>query len=228
MYLYETHCHTKRVSACSRLSAEDIVELYAANGYAGVFITDHFLNGNTTVDRTRPYREQIREFCRGFREVKACAAGRLQVFFGLEFSFDGTDVLVYGWDEAQLSLHEEFLHVPFGKFGEYCAQNGLLAVHAHPFREADYIDHVRLSSAIEAIETFNAARTEQCNRLGAFYAEVYGKAAIGGSDLHARGQALLSGMGFAEKLVSEQDFIGRIRRREGSILKVPNVFGGQS
>ncbi len=222
MYLYETHCHTAAASACSRLCADDIVELYTANGYSGVFITDHFLNGNTAVDRSLPYPAQIRDFCRGFREVKERAKGRLQVFFGFECSFCGTDVLVYGWDEVQLLAHADLLDVPFEKFGSYCAENGLLAVHAHPFRGAEETDHVRLSPQIEAVETYNAARSDLCNKLGAQYAEAHKKVGIGGSDLHARGQKMLSGLAFDEKLTSEQDFIERVRRREGTIVKIAN------
>lgn len=47
------------------MSAGDIVELYLANGYDGVVITDHFLNGNTTVNRELPsgsYEEKIEMF----------------------------------------------------------------------------------------------------------------------------------------------------------------------
>mgnify|MGYP000842334657 CR=1 FL=1 len=54
MYKYELHCHTAKVSACSRMGAEELVELYLENGYDGIFVTDHFLNGNTTVDRRLP------------------------------------------------------------------------------------------------------------------------------------------------------------------------------
>ena len=57
MYRYELHCHTAKVSACSRLSAREMVDLYLANGYDGIFVTDHFLNGNTTVDKSLPYRD---------------------------------------------------------------------------------------------------------------------------------------------------------------------------
>ena len=67
-YKYELHCHTARTSACGSMSAGDIVELYLANGYDGVVITDHFLNGNTTVNRELPsgyYEEKIEMFCRG-------------------------------------------------------------------------------------------------------------------------------------------------------------------
>lgn len=224
MYLYETHCHTRTASACSRLSADDIIEVYTKNGYTGVFITDHFLNGNTAVDRSLPYAAQIHDFCRGFREVKERAAGRLQVFFGLEYSFNGTDILVYGWEEAQLALHEEFMDVPFPRFGDYCAEHGLLAVYAHPFRSARTVEEISVPSNLAAIETFNAARTELCNSLGAACAERDKKIGTGGSDLHARGQKLLSGLGFREKLVSERDFIERVLRREGSVLKLPNIL----
>ena len=54
MYKYELHCHTAKVSACSRMGAEELVELYLENGYDGIFVTDHFLNVNTTVDRRLP------------------------------------------------------------------------------------------------------------------------------------------------------------------------------
>ena len=62
MYRYELHCHTAKVSACSRLSAREMVDLYLANGYDGIFVTDHFLNGNTTVDKSLPYREAVAQF----------------------------------------------------------------------------------------------------------------------------------------------------------------------
>lgn len=47
------------------MSAGDIVELYLANGYDGVVITDHFLNGNITVNRELPsgsYEEKIQYY----------------------------------------------------------------------------------------------------------------------------------------------------------------------
>ena len=66
MYLLETHCHTKYTSACSRLDAETLVSLYLQNGYSGVVVTDHFLNGNTTVDRALPWERQIDDFFIGY------------------------------------------------------------------------------------------------------------------------------------------------------------------
>ena len=58
MYRYETHCHTLYTSACSRLDAVTLVRLFLENGYDGVVVTDHFLNGNTTVDRSQKWEKQ--------------------------------------------------------------------------------------------------------------------------------------------------------------------------
>ncbi len=227
MYKYETHCHTARTSLCGRMSAEDIVELYIANGYTGVFITDHFLNGNTTVHKTMPnapYAEKIEEFCKGYEEVKLAAKDRLQVFFGLEFSYKGTDVLCYGWNKEQLKNMPEIMNLTMRQFCDYCRENGALAVQAHPFREDFYIDHIRLFPNAEGVEVFNAGRNRLCNDLGNYYALQYGKIRTGGSDLHVTFQPVLSGMEFSEKIRSEQHFISLLRKGEGNIFSQPNRF----
>ena len=46
MYRYETHCHTLPVSACGKATVEDTVRFYKHMGYDGIFITNHFLDGN--------------------------------------------------------------------------------------------------------------------------------------------------------------------------------------
>ena len=224
MYKYETHCHTKMISACASLTAEQIVELYVKNGYSGVFITDHFLNGNTTVDRRLPYKEQIDRFFEGYEEVKKVAGNSLQVFFGFEYSYRGTDVLVYGWNKLQLKNRVAIMSMSMKEFCIYCGEQGVLAVQAHPFREADYIDHIRLYPETEGVEVYNACRTDLCNDLGAFYAEKYGKVVTAGTDIHHFTQKKLSGMEFDKKINSEAEFIAAIRSGKGKIIKTDNVL----
>lgn len=224
MYLYETHCHTAKVSACSRLSSEEIVELYIENGYSGVFVTDHFLNGNTTVDRRLLFEEAVEKFCEGFEDVKRAAGKSLQVFFGFEYSYLGTDVLCYGWDKRTLKNFPQILSMSMREFCDFCRENGAFAVQAHPFREDFYIDHIRLFPNVEGVEAFNAGRTELCNRLGNFYADAYGKIRTGGSDLHSATQKTLSGMEFEEKIESERDFIRLLRAGKGRIVVKENKF----
>jgi hypothetical protein len=227
MYIYETHCHTKESSACASLTPEQIVELYLANGYSGVFITDHFLNGNTTVNKklnNATFQEKISVFCDGYRNVKKAANNQLQVFFGFEYSYLGTDVLVYGWDEQQLKNLECIMDMSMRDFCSFCKKNNALAVQAHPFREDFYIDHIRLFPNAEGVESFNSSRGELCNTLSEFYANAYKKISIGGSDCHHISQKILSGMAFDKKLTSEQDFINQLRNGHGKIIKKENVL----
>jgi len=46
MYKYETHLHTSPVSRCASADVETTLEYYKSLGYDGVFITNHFLDGN--------------------------------------------------------------------------------------------------------------------------------------------------------------------------------------
>ena len=41
-FKYDLHVHTKELSACARLSMEEIIDEYIKKGYAGLIITDHF------------------------------------------------------------------------------------------------------------------------------------------------------------------------------------------
>lgn len=226
-FRYELHCHTALSSLCASATAEQLVELYIANGYSGVFVTDHFLNGNTCVNRDLPdgsYEERIDAFARGYRAVKSAAGDKLDVFFGFEYAYKGTDVLVYGWDVERLKELGEIMNMSMREFCDYCMENGALAVQAHPFREADYIDHIRLYPNVEGVEVYNACRNDKCNALGKYYADIYGKTETAGSDLHHISQEIISGMAFDEKIRSERHFIEMLRSGKGKIFKIVNVY----
>ena len=230
MYKYELHCHTGRTSACGVMSAEEIVALYLANGYDGVVITDHFLNGNTTVNRELPggtYEEKIDLFCKGYEEVKEKAEGKLKVFFGFEASYKGTDILVYGLDGEKLKAFPEIPAMDLRSLADFCREQGALAVQAHPFREDSYIDHIRLYPNCEGVEALNSARTSLCNDLGFYYAKAYGKIATGGSDLHRPEQKMLSGMAFDEEVTSVGQLVTLLRAGKGTILHQPNCYRGR-
>lgn len=51
MYRYETHLHTSPVSKCACVSVRDNLELYKKLGYDGVFITNHFIDGNINYEK---------------------------------------------------------------------------------------------------------------------------------------------------------------------------------
>ena len=48
-YIYETHLHSCVASACGRSEPEEYIPYYKKLGYSGIFVTDHFFNGNTCI-----------------------------------------------------------------------------------------------------------------------------------------------------------------------------------
>ena len=220
MYKYETHLHTNIVSGCSRFKPDEVVEKYVRLGYAGVFVTDHFFNNSSNrVPESLPWRDRIKGFMQGYRAVKAAAEGKLDVFFGLESSYKGTDFLVYGLDEEWLAAHPEMMEMRVSALCPYLRGAGALVVQAHPYREADYIDHIRLFPAeVDGLEIVNACNTERANSLAKTLAGAYGLREFAGSDIHVKLQRNLAGMELEEKIKTERDFADRIRRGEGVVF----------
>lgn len=229
-YLYETHCHTNLISACSSLSPEQMVELYAKNGYTGVFVTDHFLNGNCmpVIKAEKDFKKQIEMFFKGYEAVKEVAKDKLDVFCGFEVSYKGTDVLVYGWNEETTKKYPEIMDMTMREFIEFANSHGATTVQAHPFREAEYIDHIRLFPGTQGVEIYNSSRDDLSNGLAYEYYKaynaVYGKLKTGGSDSHSIAIKNLSGMAFDTKIQSEADFIKKLKTGEGEIFRKRNIL----
>jgi len=213
-YLYETHLHTSPVSKCARASVLETLKYYKSLGYAGVFITNHFIDGNISCDRALPYEERIEYYFSDYE--KGVELGRelgISVFFGVESSFGGTDFLIYGLDKAWYLSHPEIENMGKTEMLALMAKSGAFIVQAHPFREASYIDHIRLfPRSVHAVETYNANRTDFENDMAEHYAEQYGLIKFAGSDNHTAAlQAKLGGMQSDTPLSDELDFIERVR-----------------
>ena len=86
--------------------------------------------------------------------------------------------------------------------------DGALLIHAHPFREASYIDHIRLYPRhVHGVEIYNACRTDFENKLAAQYCENYGLRTFAGSDNHIGGDLpRLGGMATERPVESARDF----------------------
>ncbi len=222
MYRYETHLHTLPVSKCAKASVEENLKAYKEMGYAGVFITNHFLDGNIDVDRSLPYEEQIRFYFSDYEVGKEI--GRqigLQVLCGVELSFYGTDFLIYGLDESWFLSHPEIMDMQKSEELTLMREAGGLIIQAHPFREAYYIDHLRLYPRhVHGVETDNANRTAFENRMAEEYAKNYGLLPFAGSDNHLAGkQKNFAGLEFETPLRDEKDFVRRVKAGEITLFR---------
>lgn len=225
MYKYETHLHTAPVSKCARVGVRENLEFYKSLGYDGVFITNHFIDGNISVDRSLSYKEQIEFYCSDYEEAMRLSEEiGIKVFFGAELGYRGTDFLVYGIDKEWFLSHPEIVDMKKSDELKLLIDSGALIIHAHPFREATYIDHIRLfPRCVHGVEVINACRTEFENKLALQYADNYGLIHFAGSDNHvAAKRPYLAGMESDEPIMSEADFVKRVLDGKMQVFELEN------
>ena len=220
-YLYETHLHTYPVSKCARAGVRESLEFYKSQGYAGVFMTNHFLDGNINIDKALPYEEKVEFYFSDYYE--ALEIGKeigIKVFLGVEISYRGTDFLIFGLDKEWFLAHPEIMDMKKSEELPFLASHGALVVQAHPYRQDRHIDHIRLfPHCIEGVETVNACRTELENRMADIFADAYGFVKTAGTDNHISSKIThLAGMESETPLLDEADFIRRVRNREMNLF----------
>lgn len=221
MYKYETHLHTCESSACGVSSGEEMVQLHAGKGYTGIFVTDHFLNGNTAVPRGLPWEERIELFCLGYENAKR-AGDKIgfQVFFGWEYSDRAVEFLTYGLDKEFLLANPDLIEIDILEYFDRVHAAGGFISHAHPFRERDYIREQRFyPKHVDAVETVNLGNDiplfdERAER----FAAENGLPRTAGSDIHWVEKFNGGGMAFDHKLADAADFARSVRSGQCRLL----------
>lgn len=222
-YLYDTHVHTSEGSACGQCSGAEMARAYAEGGYTGIIITDHFFYGNTAADRSLPWNEWVEQFCLGYEHAKA-EGDRIgiQVFFGWESGYHGTEFLVYGLDKEWLLAHPRIRDASVEEQFALVHAGGGIVSHAHPYREAPYIPEIRLfPEYVDAVEGVNASHTSRIlahrhpeyNERALAYAKEHRLPLTAGSDQHST-TMLGGGMVFARKLADIHDFTRAVTNGE--------------
>ena len=213
MYKYETHLHTCPVSKCATASIKEHLEFYKKMGYDGVFVTNHFLDGSLNIDKTKPYEERINFFYSDYEEgVKLGKELGIKVFCGIETNYLGSDFLIYGLSKEWYLENPQIMDMPKSEQLKFFMENGALVIHAHPFREAGYIDHIRLfPRCVHGVEVINATKTDFENKMAGIYAKEYGLIEFGGTDNHhsqeKEDKHKFAGMESERPIENEQDFV---------------------
>ena len=225
MYKYETHLHSSPASKCGSYSVRENMEFYKSIGYDGIFLTNHFINANIGGDRTLPYEDQVEFFFGDIEEGERIAYEiGIKFFWGVETSCLGTDFLIYGLSKEWYLSHPECVKVSAKEMLKMMADDGALIVHAHPFRDASYIDHIRLFPYhVHAVEIDNCGNKDFQNEMARLYADCYGLPHSAGSDNHNAGYIdRLAGVEFEEPINAIEDFIERMKRGEGHPFSIIN------
>ncbi len=232
MYKYETHLHTSEGSSCASSSGAEMARAHKAAGYDGIFVTDHFFNSSTTVPKDLPWEQRIDLYCKGYENaLEAGAKIGLDVFFGVEWTVNGADFLIYNKDKQWLKENERLLMESDERdlFDEVRETGGFI-VHAHPFREAGYIPHISLyPHDVDAVEVINTRNGDPLfggntvyNERAKIYAAMFGLPETGGSDTHNAHQIVNGGILVPERILSPEDYIRQIRN--GSVIPLEGDF----
>jgi len=165
-YFYETHLHTSDSSKCGMSTPEEMAVACKEYGYTGIIVTDHNWGGNTCIDGELPWEQFVSEYCKSYERAKKKGDEiGLDVFFGYEAGYNGTEFLIYGIDKEFLIAHEELRDATIEEQFDIVHGGGGIVVHAHPFREEYYIPEVRLfPEYIDAVEGVNATHTSKTSK----------------------------------------------------------------
>lgn len=227
-YLYETHMHTRPGSACAHNSGAEMAEAARLMGYTGIIITDHNWGGNTGIDRTLPWEQWVDDFTTGYREALAYGQEHdLDVFWGYEAGYYGTEFLIYGVTPDWLKAHPEIRSADVKEQYRLIHEGGGMVIHAHPFREAGYIPEIRLyPEYVDGVEGINAAHSSsqksshhnpEYDRRAIRYANEHGLPITAGSDIHTTNLPG-GGVAFKQRLTSVQDYCRAILGGEDYVM----------
>lgn len=227
-FLYETHLHTSQGSGCGKNTGKEMALAAKNFGYTGIFVTDHNWGGNTARHQYEPWEEWVDYFAAGYYD--AYETGKeidLDVYFGFEAGFDGTEFLVLGVTPEWLKKNPQLRHASLAQLYASVKNEGGMLIHAHPFREEPYIPEIRLiPDAADGVEGINSCHSNQLSKSykgfeveqkAIEYARKYKLPLTAGSDIHTT--ALLGGgVAFAHRLTGPKEFMKALLGEEDYIL----------
>ena len=189
-FKYETHMHTSEGSGCGRNTGAEQARAYKKRGYAGIIITDHFINGYSTCPRhgKTTWEEKMRYVVSGYHNAKAEGDQiGLQVFLGWEFTIRGSDFLTYGLDFNFLLAHPDLDKLDIAEYSALVRSNGGFLAQAHPYRDAPYIQHKLPVEPeyVDAIEVVNRSDNDKTNKKAQLFAEKHQLPIQAGGDSHS-------------------------------------------
>ncbi len=223
MFKYEMHCHTNAVSKCGLSTPEEMVQAYYDAGFAGLVFTDHFIRGNTLVDRSLPWEERMHLYFDPYEGAKKLGEELgFSVFLGIEHAYgNGKEVLVYGDLTAEAFIaNPDVATMDIGEFIDFCHENGWLVIHAHPFRDRFYINMEvpLMTDGIDGIEVYNHCNKPEENIKATELCEQLGLIPVSGSDTHHVSLCGVAGIAFDKKITTPKELVDALLSRKCRLI----------
>lgn len=184
MFKTELHCHSCQISQCARVSNSDIIEKFTQSGYSTVVLTNHFSRYTMEAVKATDWNDWVDKYVSAYESLKADAAGKLNILFGIELHFDenSNDYLVFGVTEKMLKENVNLFASNPEAFHKITLENGCLFIQAHPFRNGMTV--VR-PEHLDGVEVFNGHfGHDSRNEIAEMWAEKFDLIKTAGTDFH--------------------------------------------
>ena len=190
MFKYDLHVHCAIASACAINTVEELILRYKEIGFTGFALTNHFLHGNSGLDRKLPWEDFVKEYSAFYYNALETAQKLdFDLLFGIEEAYaPGKEFLVYGISPEVLLANPELQNFGIEAWSKIVRENGGFIAYAHPFRYASYIpDPYKMPdiSLVDGIEVYNMGNHPDSNDLAFENFKNSGKILIAGSDIHS-------------------------------------------
>ena len=218
MYKTETHLHVSEVSACSRLSAEEMVKLYFEAGYRTIFVSDHFKQNYFDSLGDIAWEEKIKNFLSGYRKAKALASQYgMHVLLAAEVTLVPNHYLLYGVTEEFLCKFPALYNMEKDRFYEAAKEHGIFVVQAHPFRDGKCVPTPQYA---DGFEIYNSnPRHNDFNDKAENIAKENGLYITAGSDAHRLEDIAGSGILTEVEIKTTEDFVNVIKGGAFQIIR---------
>lgn len=212
VYKYQLHTHTSPCSACAKMTPEELVESLHEGGYQGCVITNHFIGGNTGIDRGLSWNEFVDQYVDDYMECCRYAEKYdMDIIFGIEeVVVAALEILCYGVTPQMLYAHPELASAGPKEWYEVMNSYGVLCIQAHPFRERDYIPKAQMLplDCIDGIEVYNACNTEKNNAEAELIAVEHPEfILVSGADAHRGNEVCCGGIETTERMRNGKELV---------------------
>lgn len=224
IYKYQLHTHTVPCSDCAEMTPEELVEGLLKSGYQGCVVTNHFLHGNTGLDRNLPWDEFVKQYELDYAACREQAEKHdLDIIFGIEENVSfGLEVLYYGVTPEILHKHPELADGDYETWYRVMHSYGVLCIQAHPFRDRTCIlkPGVLPLEYIDGMEIYNGRNHENENQSAEQFAKTHPELIFTiGADAHTPQEIRNGGIEAAKRIRTGKELVEILKQGEFSLIK---------
>ena len=210
MFKYEMHVHS--LPSGGGEDIEEHIRALIEKGYAGMVITNHFINGDTVIDRALSWEAFVSVYREDYERGKRLAdALDFDLLFGIEEHIgQGREILIYGVSPDFLEKNPILRSCELSQYVRLVHEAGGLVFQAHPYRARYYISNpnpVDELDLLDGIEVYNAANEPEENEKAALLAKKKHLRCTAGSDGHSTRSVGRAGIATKERITTNERLV---------------------